>query len=368
MNLIEQGEAHISGKLIDLGGPVITWVGEMPWINGFAYGDEDGWLRFSSLDGPLKFPAPFRVVESERAINQVAFSVIDSIKYIGASTASNVAIHQLDENGVSVRCQTFKGGGHGIYATQSGEFVVPLGPGGLTSLFPGPHGRIIQRVLKPGPDVRYCYSMCRIGYLVERELWACAGRSGGLMVVVLDDRHVPTLLRSFRSATRPTDYVSVYGVGTTDHPYAYVSLSRDGLVDLGENIITDKTPVTWHFPGTEGVAYSLFAAEGDLFILTSKGLYVCFDIVRWFLEGKLTGGERVLSKVRYLAMEMIDCALLYGRWLMILQPDRLVRLDVRDIVIPGQSITVGQSVEREASAGVSAWADITLETVELAVA
>ena len=50
---IEQGEDVITGKSIEFHGPVITWVGEMPWIHGFAYGDEEGWLRFSSVDGPL---------------------------------------------------------------------------------------------------------------------------------------------------------------------------------------------------------------------------------------------------------------------------------------------------------------------------
>ena len=57
-----------------------------------------------------------------------------------------------------------------------------------------------------------------------------------------------------------------------------------------------------------------------------------------FLDGKLTAGLS-LSHVRYLSLEAIDFTLLYHRWLMILQHNMVVRLDVKDLAMPGSSVT-----------------------------
>ena len=75
---------HIGGKSLTFPGQVITWVGEMPWIKGLAYGDEDGKLRYSSIDEPHKTDVPFKVIESDRPINQIAFNVFGDHRYIAA--------------------------------------------------------------------------------------------------------------------------------------------------------------------------------------------------------------------------------------------------------------------------------------------
>jgi len=369
---IEQGEDHITGKSIAFQGPVITWVGEMPWTGGFAYGDEEGWLRYSSVDGPLKSNMPLKVIDSDRAINQVAFNIFREHKYIAACTASNIAIHRVGEGGQRIASKLVDVGGHGIYPTRWGGFLAPLGPGGLASFYPGADGKLDQHVLRHRNNFPYFYSMCRIGLTAEgKELWACAGRSGGLMAITLDEKGRLQVLRSFQSVKKPKDYVSVCGIGNEQMPHATVSISRDGQVDFSENLIEDNTPLAWHFPETQGVAYSLFAADGNLFILTSKGMYACIDIVKSFLDGKLRAGSS-LSHVRYLSLEAIDFTLLYHRWLMILQHNMVVRLDVRELAMQGSSVTMRDSHAREisfdASASEPGWADITLGTFQLAVA
>jgi hypothetical protein len=372
MNPIEQVEDLITGKSIEFHGPVITWVGEMPWTQGFAYGDEEGWLRYSSVDGPLNSPMPFKVVESDRAINQIAFNSCGEYKYIAACTGSNIAIHRVGEGGERIYTKTVDVGGHGLYATRWGGFLAPLGPGGLAAFYPTADGTLDQHILRHRNNFPYYYSMSRVGLTAEgKELWACAGRSGGLMAITLDEKSVPQLVRSSQSATRPKDYVSVCGIGDEQRPYATVSISRDGQVDFSANLLKDKTPLTWHFPETQGIAYSLLAADGNLFILTSKGIYVCIDIVKSFLEGKLAAGSS-LSQVRYLSLEAIDFTLLYNRWLMILQHNMVVRLDVRELAMPDSSVTMRESPAQEISFDASGaeprWADITLGPFHLAVA
>ena len=127
---IEESEASIRGKFIRFDGPVITWVGEMPWFDGFAFGDEDGGLRFTSIDGhSLRH---FKSIESERSINQVAFSQCNGCRYIATCTASDIAIHRFTEEGNLLVSKVYDWGGHGIYSTRSGSFLVPMGLSGFT--------------------------------------------------------------------------------------------------------------------------------------------------------------------------------------------------------------------------------------------
>jgi hypothetical protein len=155
--------------------------------------------------------------------------------------------------------------------------------------------------------------MSRIGLIAEgKELWACAGRSGGLMAITLAENNVPQLARSSQSVKNPKDYVSLCGIGNEQMLYATVSISREGQVDFSENLLKDKTPLTWHFLETRGIAYSLFAADDNLFGLTSKGLYACIGIIRSFLDGKLTAGLS-LAYSRYLwKRSILHCFIIAG--------------------------------------------------------
>ncbi len=134
MSVFEQGEGNISGKFIQLPGSAITWVGERPWLNGFAYGDEEGWLRFTSIDGRPAWA--FKAIESDRSINQVAFSELHGFRYIAACTASDIAIHRFTEGGDLLVSKKYDWGGHGIYSTERGVFLVPMGQIGLAVITP----------------------------------------------------------------------------------------------------------------------------------------------------------------------------------------------------------------------------------------
>jgi hypothetical protein len=332
MTVADTGAADIGAKVFKLPGPVITWVGEMPWTGGIAFGDEDGRLRYSSGDRLWKTGQPMSVIKSDQPINQVAFNIFKNHRFLAACTTSNIAIREVSERGDFSNSKLFDVGGHGVYPTQWGGFLVPQGPGALAAFYANPDGSFAQRILKHKRPFPYYYSMCRVGLTADgEELWACAGRSGGLLAVALDQSSVPQVLRSYQSPIKQRDYVSVSAIGNAQLPFATISLSRDRQVDFSENLIEDRFPLTWHAPQIQGVAYSLVAAEGHLYILTSTGVYVGMDIVNLFLTGKLKSG---LSKVRYLPSEAVDFALFHNRWLMILKHNAVLRIEISRIAEP----------------------------------
>jgi hypothetical protein len=369
---IKQGEGSVSGKVIKFRGPAITWVGVMPWLHGFVYGDEEGWLRFTSVDGPSTTNTPFKIIESDRSVNQVAFNECHGFRYIGACTASNVVIHRLIDASASVYSQEYEWGGHGIYSTGCGAFLVPRGQFGLAVITPSADGQPFREYLLKTRKFAYFYSMCRIGITADdKELWACAGRSGGLLAIALDKGARPEMLHSFQSKKRTNDYVGVCSIATETMPLAMVSLSRNGDVDFSTDLLRDRTPLTWHFRHTQGVA----AVDGHLFILTSKGLYSCIDIVGRFLRGELRAGMETVT-VRYLPSDIIDIAVAYDKWMLVLEHDKVLRIAINDLLVPGHSVATGHSDEHttalESSDSEPTWADTILrskvEELELAVA
>lgn len=95
------GEEQITGKLIEFPGKVITCVSQLPSGEGFGFGDEEGWLHFSGVDDSSPSSKPIKVIESDRPLNQIAFSTFEGQKFIAASSASNIAIHNLSRQGES---------------------------------------------------------------------------------------------------------------------------------------------------------------------------------------------------------------------------------------------------------------------------
>jgi hypothetical protein len=363
MTPIEGGEATIGGKSIQFDGPVITWVGEMPWFDGFAFGDEEGGLRFTSVDGRLI--RNFKCIESERSINQVAFSESNGCRYIAICTASDIAIHRFTEGGELLVSKVYDRGGHGIYSTHSGSFLVPMGLSGLAIFTPRPDGEIDEFVFSARNARKYFYVMSLIAFANDgQELWACAGRAGGLMALMLDSKSKLSISRSLQSAIKPKDYVYSWSIGNMEMPRAAVSLSRDGEVDFFVDLMKDRMPLTWHFSDTQVVAYSMAAVGGHLVIATSKGIYTCVDIVNRFLRGELKVGVESIT-MRHLPVEIIDFAILYQKWVMVLLHDKVLRFDINDMLALSRFEAPEQSADHtthmKTPGTESIWEDITMQ-------
>ena len=360
------GEEQITGKLIEFPGKVITCVSQLPSGEGFGFGDEEGWLHFSGVDDSSPSSKPIKVIESDRPLNQIAFSTFEGQKFIAASSASNIAIHNLSRQGESSPHLRTEFGAHGIYASSWGGFLAPLGPSGLAHFRPISGGKLEQNMLSHRDGRPYFYSMSRIGPTSGRsELWACAGRSLGVMAIALEQSGALNVLQTFKQVKSPMDYVGVWSISNSQLPYACVSLSSDRRVEFRTSVISDDQPITLTCPGVEGVAYSLLAADGSLFILTSKGIYVWMDIVKVFLKGELRPGN-VRSKVRSLSMEAIEFGLLYKRWMMVLRNNGILRLDIGDLGVLPHSVGKRELNEEapwfDSSPSEAIWTDVALPT------
>jgi len=360
---IDECDATIGGKFIQFDGPVITCVGAMPWFDGFVFGDEEGMLRFTSIDGRLR--SIFKSIESERCINRVAFSESNGCRYIAICTASDIAIHRFTEGGTLLTSKVYDRGGHGIYSTRGGSFLAPMGLVGLAVFTPRPDGEIGEYVLSVRNARKYFYVMSHIASADDgQDLWACAGRAGGLIALTLDKNSRPSISRSLQSAIKPKDYVYSCSIGNMNMPRAAASLSRDGEVDFFVDLMEERMPLTWHFGDTQGVAYSMAAVDGHLFIATSKGIYTCVDIVSRFLRGELKVGVEAVT-VRHLPVEIIDFAILYERWMMVLLHDKVLTFDINDMLMPSRFVAPKQSADQgmliETPATEPIWADIIMQ-------
>ena len=365
------GEDQITGKSIKFPGRVITCVSELPGSNGFAFGDENGWLLFSGIDGPLLSTEPMRVIESDRAMNQIAFNQFEGRNHIAACSARDTAILEVSRKWERIGSLKSPDGAHTIRATRWGGFLAPLGPAGLAHYFPVPGGEFASGFLCFEDSRPYFYSACRIGLTVDgREQWACAGRSSGVTTIAVSEKGDLKVIRSFKPMSTPRDYIAVWSIGNEEMPYAAISLTSDRKVDFSKDITEDSTPLTWEPPAIQGVAYSMFAADGSLFVLTSAGIYVCVDLVKSFLEGTLKPGN-TRTKMRYIEMDVIDFALLYRKWMLILLHDSVLRVDVGDLLKSPCSgaaqLTAGELSPFEASTFEPIWRDICVGASEFAL-
>ncbi len=95
---------------------------------------------------------------------------------------------------------------------------------------------------------------------------------------------------------------------------AFAALGRDGTLILSQDVLADRNPLRFKLSSIRGVAYRVISHLGDIYILTSKGLYVLANVSGRFVSGQpMQGSVLVLP----LLMKAIDMNLFQGRWLLV---------------------------------------------------
>jgi hypothetical protein len=145
-------------------------------------------------------------------------------------------------------------------------------------------------------------------------------------------------------------------------------LARDGSIILFRDVLTDESPITAKFNRVQGTAYRLLGHGGELYVLTSKGLYVLGKLASRFLAGELDPG--VVTQILTVPMDAVDMNLAGDRWLLVVMADEVRRFDtawIHDNVPEADSEHADQDFQSVSVSRDWQWHDIEQRAKQLAV-
>jgi len=291
----------------------VTWGGPSP-TGGFCFGSEDGRVLFTDADGdsPSK---PRQVTRSEEAINGVAFLQ----GWMGVSTRNEIVSWKSQMEGGA----EFLYGAHDIIAGSSGYFFAPLGRKGLLCYRPSEDPVQTVMIYSDPSASLYFYTLISLPTPEGGEVLACAARTGGIAAMEFKGEDQPQRLKT--ATFQGLDVVDLCPLLPGEKSTAIAALQRDGTVILFQDVLNDRQPVTIKYEAIKGTAYRVLSARGYLFLLTSEGLYVLFDLVNRFLSG---ARDAFRTRGRSFPLEAVDANLVGDQWILIVMPDGVLRLDI----------------------------------------
>ncbi len=298
----------------------VCWAGPQPFRDGFCFGSDDGRLLFTDEKGAqLRLGA---ASDSGEAINGVA----------GVGTAMAVSTRQevnlfplLDNVGGHDFSVVIPHGAHGITTTPSGYFIAPLGRTGIMTVKPplSPSSRATV-YSDDGTDFS-AYRVISLHSAADGEVMACAGRLGGIGAAKFSGgqqtQHMTTV--TFKAL----DIVDLCALRSEADSLAVAALGRDGTLILFQDILHDRQPLRIRYDAVEGVAYRILSCRGDIFLLTSKALYLLAGLAGRFVAGEPVEG--VTTPVFVVRAEGVDANLCGEEWLLVVTPDEVRKFDVR---------------------------------------
>jgi hypothetical protein len=296
----------------------VCWAGPSPLGTGLCFGSTDGWLLFADEEGrPLGDPAKASV--SREAIN----GVVRAGSWVVVSTRGDVNFWTLPgTEGGHDEVAVLPCGAHGIGTTARGDVIAPLGRNGI--MFVEPPFTPETSITALGEEGLNVYRVVSLLSPSGTEVLACAARTGGVAAGPFSGSQTTTM----RTATfNGLDVIDICPLVSGERSLAVAALSRDGSIILFRDVLADDRPVTVKFRKVQGTAYRLLSHSGELYVLTSKGLYVLGKLAARFLAGELSAG--VVTRILPLPMDAVDMDNACDRWLLVVMPDEVRRFDAR---------------------------------------
>jgi hypothetical protein len=265
-------------------GQSISWVGECPWTDTLCFGGEDGKLIISRGCPEIGKTANTNFFPlATDAINAVAFA--DNLFAVSSRNEVVIGIRQTQNgDGLCTYSHDFRGGAHGIVASQTGAFLAPLGDQGLL-LLKLDHGRVDAQTAGCQDFPFNFYKLIGLGAGPQgEEVFASAGRSDGLLAFPFskDAVSVSGTHHSFEAH----DIVDVCPLNDPHYPRAVACISRSRAVFLIRDVLEDQTPFALNYGGIQGTPYTLISAQGHLFLLTDRELVTLPNVASRFLCGE----------------------------------------------------------------------------------
>jgi hypothetical protein len=297
-----------------------SWVGPSPAAGDFCLGSEDGRLLFTDEAG-IPIGPPVQVADSGEAINGVAASG----KWIAVSTRQEVIVEVItpstkEEEGATV----LPYGAHGVGVAPGGFFVAPLGCMGIMMFKPGPRPSDPVGSLRMSGEGMYFYRVLALAGTGDKDTVITACRKGGVGSMEFRWGEPKCNLRT--STFKGLDVVDVCVVPSYPASPTVVGVGLDGTLVFFRDALHDQKPVTMKFDTVQGTAYRLLNNGNHLFLLTSQGLYALMNLVGQLREGRTK--EKTATSILAMPMEAVDANLVAGRWLLVITPDEVLKLDV----------------------------------------
>jgi hypothetical protein len=298
----------------------VTWAGPNPLQPGFCFGSEDGRLLFTDERG-IPLLGPGKGSDSGEAINGVAYSG----GWIAVSTRAGIMMGAFPQNGKNQRGHIrFPWGAHGVAASPGGNFVAPLGRAGVMFVKAGSGVGDPVSSLTSDKEGMYFYRVVALRGRDGSDLLACACRQGGISTTEVGWGQETYNMRV--SATKGLDVVDVCAVASDADSPAVAALGRDGTLILVRDALRDRNPAAIKFNTIRGTAFRLLSGGGHLFVLTSRGLYVLTKLAERLVAG-IPPGE-FTTQIVVVPLETVDASLVDDRWLLVITPDEVLKLDV----------------------------------------
>lgn len=296
------------------------WINSLPHRRCFCFGSEDGKLLFTDEDGIVIF-GPLPASPSRSAINGVAISG----HWLAASTGDEIAFVPLrigvGESDVSL-CLPL--GSHGLIAMPSGHFVAAMGRIGIMAVAPPFRSDVKMTIYRNINGDPYCYQVnCLCGAGGTETLLVAARRDGFAFA-----RFDPI------QAKQTTTIAPMPGLEVVDscplfpgtNSLAIVILGRDGRLVFSRDLLGQRKVTEIQFEKITGTCYRVLSCRGDIYIMTSDGMFTLAGLANQFIES--TPGSVIKPNITLRDIGIVDATLCEDRWLLVVTGDSVIRFDM----------------------------------------
>jgi hypothetical protein len=341
---------------------------EVCWAGEFSVPSSSPLFCFGSVDGKLQFASEdlTRLVEgkSDGSVSREAINGVARVEtWMAVSTRREVNFWSTS----GTHGRFLPQGAHGITTTASGYFIAPLGRTGILTVKPPIGDDTTPVAHTPGDGSLYIYRVVCLGSSGSKEVLVCAARHAGIIAGEFSESQETQTMKT--AAFSNLDVVDICPLCPELDSLAVAALGRDGSLVLFRDVLTDKKPKTFKFQSIRGTAYRIICRRGDIYVLTSNGLFVLAKLGSRFVEGEAMEGA--LTPVMPLPMEAIDMNLAWGRWLLVVLVNEVREFSI-DWIHEQVPQLIGHAEIQELRPDVlplePVWTDITPSTRALVVA
>ena len=303
----------------------ISWAGANPVGDGFCFGSENGLLQL--MDNNIR---PISQVVKASVTGDAINSVTGAGTWMAASTRREITFIGKAKRDAEPEIFQLPFGAYHLERTSSGYIVAAVGRTGLVFVDTKSPKEQISAISPSSNNEMFAYSVLPLPSVGGNEVIVCAGRTSGIMFCEWRPDRPQTTMEAMTFAN--LDVVDVCSIATNQATRAIAGVGIDGSVILSHDVRNDKKPITMKFAAIRGVAYRVVCCKGHLFVLTSEGLLVLWNLAKDFTERIKT--KTFDTSNMMIPMKPVDLNLVNNRYLAVVTIDGIEVIDIDSISGP----------------------------------